>query len=56
MAEHGTDDLPDHVRLNREVWDTVLSPWYGERARQKWAAEPEWGVWGISISSCRTVR
>jgi SAM-dependent methyltransferase len=43
----GQDDLPDHVLINREVWDTDLAPWYGARARQRWAAEPQWGVWSV---------
>ncbi len=47
MDGRDSDDLPDHVRLNREVWDTVLSGWLGGRARQRWAAEPQRGVWSI---------
>ena len=40
-----TDELPEHVRLNRAVWDQWAAEYatYGERA---WAAaEPSWGIW-----------
>jgi SAM-dependent methyltransferase len=47
MDGQDTQDLPDHVRINREVWDTVLGPWYAARARERWAAEPRWGVWAV---------
>ncbi|MGW0230602.1 class I SAM-dependent methyltransferase [Actinopolymorpha singaporensis] len=41
------DDLPEHVRRNRQVWDARHSEWFGALAREQWAAEPHWGVWRI---------
>jgi SAM-dependent methyltransferase len=41
------DELPEHVRLNRAVWDRWAAEYaaYGERA---WAAaEPTWGLWDV---------
>jgi SAM-dependent methyltransferase len=40
-------ELPDHVRKNRELWDSRLSGWFSERAQLQWAAEPHWGLWAI---------
>lgn len=45
MADRGTADLPEHVRRNREAWDTGQSEWFGARARTQWAAAPHWGIW-----------
>jgi SAM-dependent methyltransferase len=45
------DDLPEHVRLNRAVWDGWAAEYaaYGERA---WAAaEPSWGLWDVPESA-----
>lgn len=45
-----TEDLPEHVRLNRAVWDQWAAEYaaYGERA---WAAaEPSWGLWDVPES------
>ena len=45
-----TDELPEHVRLNRAAWDGWAEEYaaYGERA---WAAgEPTWGLWDIPES------
>ena len=45
-----SDELPEHVRLNRAVWDRWASEYaaYGERA---WtAAEPSWGLRDIPES------
>jgi SAM-dependent methyltransferase len=41
------EDLPEHVRRNRQVWDDRHSEWFGARAREQWAAEPHWGLWAI---------
>ena len=42
-----TDDLPDHVKRNREAWDGY-APAYFEAGHRNWAAaEPSWGIWGI---------
>ena len=43
---HG-DDLPEHVRRNRVMWDR-LAVEYAEPGRQAWASdEPTWGIWSI---------
>jgi len=40
------DDLPEHVRANREAWDRYAAD-YVARGRRAWAqAEPTWGIWG----------
>jgi SAM-dependent methyltransferase len=42
--------MPDHVRLNREVWDADANNWV-ERGRILWAsAEPRWGIWQVPES------
>jgi len=42
-----TDDLPDHVRRNREAWDNWAADWR-DRGRKSWASDqPHWGIWGI---------
>jgi len=44
------DDLPEHVRRNREAWDAWAVD-YAEPGRRNWAAdEPSWGIWGIPES------
>ncbi|WP_020580121.1 class I SAM-dependent methyltransferase [Actinopolymorpha alba] len=43
-------DLPEHVRRNREVWDTRHGAWFGAKARAQWAAEPHWGIWATPQS------
>jgi SAM-dependent methyltransferase len=41
----------DHVRTNRRYWDEKLATWFGENAREHWAAdEPYWGIWAIPQS------
>ena len=42
-----TDDLPEHVRRNRAVWDTWAAEYVGPGERAWAAAEPSWGVFGI---------
>ena len=42
-------DLPEHVAVNRQYWDSMAHEWVemGERA---WADEPSWGEWGVPES------
>lgn len=43
-------DLPDHVRRNREYWDTIAEQ-YAEPGRRNWSTpEITWGIWGIPES------
>lgn len=37
---------PEHVRRNREQWDR-WAPEYADYGDRQWAAEPNWGVWGV---------
>ena len=42
-----SDDLPEHVRRNREVWARWAAT-YVAPAEANWAStEPTWGIWGI---------
>lgn len=43
------NDLPEHVAVNRQYWDSMAHDWVemGERA---WAGEPSWGEWGVPES------
>lgn len=44
---------PDHVRLNRALWDDK-APEYAISGRRSWAeAEPSWGVWGVPDSELK---
>src|SRR5947209_3201355 len=43
------EQLPEHVRRNREAWD-VWAEDYAEPGRRQWAADPSWGIWGIPES------
>ena len=46
-------DLPEHVRRNREQWDSWAGS-YEAAGREQWAAEePAWGVWGVPESQLR---
>ncbi|GAA2755500.1 class I SAM-dependent methyltransferase [Actinopolymorpha rutila] len=45
MGKRAAEELPEHVRRNREVWDAVLSEGFAARAREQWAADPHWGLW-----------
>jgi SAM-dependent methyltransferase len=43
-------ELPEHVRRNRESWDSWAHE-YVEAAERNWAAEdPTWGIWGVPES------
>jgi SAM-dependent methyltransferase len=44
------DELPDHVRRNRAVWDAWAPDWVAAGERHWAAAEPTWGEWGIPES------
>ena len=45
-----SDELPDHVRRNREDWDRNAARWAGP-GRFLWACrEPVWGVWRVPES------
>ena len=44
------NELPDHVRRNREQWDEWASE-YAAAAERHWAQDsPTWGIWGIPES------
>jgi SAM-dependent methyltransferase len=46
-------ELPEHVRRNRESWDSWAHE-YVEAAERNWAAEdPTWGIWGVPESELR---
>ena len=50
-----TDELPDHVRRNREAWDE-WAPDYVANAEVSWrlgTGEEKWGVWDIPESTVR---
>lgn len=39
-------DIPEYALSNREVWQTWAAD-YVQAAREAWAGEPRWGIWGI---------
>ncbi|HEX4009471.1 MAG TPA: class I SAM-dependent methyltransferase [Solirubrobacteraceae bacterium] len=44
------EELPEHVRRNRAVWD-VWAAQYVEAGRRHWRdAEPSWGIWSVPES------
>jgi SAM-dependent methyltransferase len=44
------EELPEHVRRNRAVWD-VWAADYAEAGRRKWRdPEPSWGIWSVPES------
>ena len=47
MDDRAVEELPDHARRNREVWDSYLSAEFSARARRQWAADPHWGIWAV---------
>jgi SAM-dependent methyltransferase len=47
VDDRTVDELPEHVRRNREVSDTGLSVGFAARARKQWAADPHWGIWAV---------
>ena len=45
-----TEDLPEHVRRNRAVWDKWASEYVGP-GEAAWASQnPTWGIWGVPES------
>lgn len=42
-----SEDPPEYVLRNREVWDERISAGFGARARDQWSGEPRWGLWEI---------
>jgi SAM-dependent methyltransferase len=45
------EELPEHVRANREAWDRYATV-YAEPGRRAWGrAEVTWGIWGIPESA-----
>ncbi|HVF76901.1 MAG TPA: class I SAM-dependent methyltransferase [Solirubrobacteraceae bacterium] len=45
-----SDELPDHVRRNREDWDNRAPHWV-ESGRRHWSQEePTWGNWNVPES------
>lgn len=44
------DDLPEHVRVNRDYWDSVAGEWVAA-GRRHWALnEVTWGIWNVPES------
>lgn len=43
-------ELPEHVRRNREAWDSWADEWVASGERNWTQAEPDWGIWGIPES------
>jgi hypothetical protein len=48
--EHSMSDLPDHVRRNRALWDNWAQQYVAPGEEHWAAAEPTWGIWGVSES------
>ena len=46
------DDLPEHVRANREAWDSFAHE-FVDRGRRNWAEEPSWGIWKVPETQLR---
>jgi SAM-dependent methyltransferase len=50
MLDPMTDDqLPEHVRANREAWDRYAVE-YVDGGRRNWGKAPAWGIWHIAES------
>ena len=50
MTDQRLEELPQHVRANREAWDRYAHE-YVEGGRRNWErAEPTWGLWSIPES------
>ena len=48
-----SDELPEHVRANREAWDRFAAD-YAEPGRRAWARpDPSWGIWGLPEAELR---
>jgi SAM-dependent methyltransferase len=46
------EELPDHVRRNRAVWDAMAPDW-AAAGRRRWSEEPSWGIWSIPEAELR---
>jgi SAM-dependent methyltransferase len=53
MGVDRADDLPDHVRRNREAWDGYAADYVAAGERSWAATEPTWGIWGVPESDLR---
>ena len=42
------NDLPEHVRRNRALWDDWAKDYVAPAARNWAQDEPAWGIWGVS--------
>jgi SAM-dependent methyltransferase len=50
-----TEELPDSVRRNRQLWDD-RAPDLVDSGRRDWAkSEPTWGIWGVPESDLRVL-
>jgi SAM-dependent methyltransferase len=45
-----SEDLPEHVRRNREAWDQWAVEYVASAERNWRTDEPTWGIWGIPES------
>jgi SAM-dependent methyltransferase len=43
-----SDQLPEHVLVNRTHWDEDAPNWVADGERN-WASEPTWGMWGVAV-------
>jgi SAM-dependent methyltransferase len=43
-------DLPEHVRRNREAWDSYAAEYVASGERDWAATEPAWGIWRVPES------
>ncbi|KAF2413488.1 hypothetical protein B1729_09315 [Microbacterium sp. B35-04] len=46
-------ELPEHVAVNREYWDSMAHEWVAAGERSWAQAEPTWGEWGIPENKLR---
>lgn len=53
VTDSPVEELPEHVRANREAWDR-WAPEFVARGRRAWAsAEARWGIWNVPESELR---
>lgn len=45
--EYNNNDLPEHVKRNREYWDRQAAEYAGPGERAWAKTEPTWGIWGV---------
>ena len=53
MPDHR--ELPDYAVLNREAWTVSNAQYTAGKARELWAASPQWGVWHAPESEVRAL-